>query len=105
MEQKEGLMISNLTARPQQLPEDRLCSNCTLNVCENEFHFLMICNAYDDIRKPFFEAVSLKYNYFSTLYPEDKFIWLCSSNKPYVVTLLAEFVHECFLKRDKVARQ
>ena len=92
-------------SKPRILPEDRLCSNCTLNVCENEFHFLMICNAYDDIRKPFFEAMSLKYNYFSTLSSEDKFIWLCSSNKPYVVTLLAEFVHECFLKRDKVARQ
>ena len=31
----------------------RICQNCTMNVVESEYHFLLVCNKYRDIRKQF----------------------------------------------------
>ena len=39
----------------------RICKFCSDNEVENESHFLFSCNLYQNIRKKFFDDVSLKY--------------------------------------------
>ena len=35
---------------------DRLCKFCNLNVVENEYHFLLVCPLYIDIRRKYFNS-------------------------------------------------
>ena len=50
-----------------KVPENlRICKFCSDNEVENESHFLFSCNLYQDIRKKFFDDVSLKYPNFNT---------------------------------------
>ena len=38
-------------------PENRLCTNCTLGVVEDEQHFLIKCPAYTDLRIKLFDSI------------------------------------------------
>ena len=60
-------------------PEDRLCYYCTLNVCEDEYHFVMQCSLYDSIRADLFSYVSQQYNCFKYYNDQQKFIWLMAN--------------------------
>ena len=37
--------------------ENRICQICNLNAVENEFHFIMKCSAYNDIRFTLFKQI------------------------------------------------
>ena len=40
--------------RYQNIPRrNRICKLCNTNVIENEYHFLLCCDFYDDIRKSY----------------------------------------------------
>ena len=46
--------------KPQAIPlENRTCPHCGENQIENEFHHVMSCKAYDDLRRLY---ISNKYN-------------------------------------------
>ena len=43
------------TGRYDRTPrEDRLCAHCNMNQIENEYHFLLVCPLYIDIRRKYF---------------------------------------------------
>lgn len=42
------------TGRHMNIPrENRICKNCTMNVIENEFHFILVCPRFREIRKKY----------------------------------------------------
>jgi hypothetical protein len=86
-------------ARPRIEPQDRLCTNCNINECEDELHFMITCSCYDDIRSIFFQEISAKYEPFTALSNTDKFTWLCSNIDEYIIKVIGDFLHKCFERR------
>ena len=40
--------------RYENTPRDeRICKNCNLNMVENEYHFLLVCPMYRDLRRKY----------------------------------------------------
>ena len=64
---------------------------CSYNEVENESHFLFSCNLYQDIRKKFFEDVSLNYPHFNTLNNSDKILFLFNNIDPFICKKLGYF--------------
>ena len=85
-----------------KVPEHlRICKFCSDNEVENESHFLFSCNLYQDIRKKFFDDVSLKYPNFNTLNNSDKVLFLFNNIDPFICKKLGYFTFEAFQKRKQ----
>ena len=67
--------------------ENRKCRLCTMNTLENEYHFLLVCPFYRDIR--------IKYlpSYFCSWPTLNKFESIMSSKSKYVQQKLAKFIY------------
>ena len=54
------------TGRHQNIPrENRLCKNCRMSVLENEYHFLLVCPKFRDLRMKFLKPYYCHWpNYF-----------------------------------------
>ena len=50
---------------PRTPINDRL--RCVCKLVEDEAHFPLICEQYQDLRKSFYEKISYRYNYFNAL--------------------------------------
>ena len=67
--------VENRTMRKKV--EDRLCNMCDRNEVEDEFHFLMKCNLYNELRNELFINTSLRYpELLSITELWDKFIFI-----------------------------
>ena len=85
-----------------KVPEHlRICKFCSDNEVENESHFLFSCNLYQNIRKKFFDDVSLKYPNFNTLNNSDKVLFLFNNIDPFICKKLGYFTFEAFQKRKQ----
>ena len=85
-----------------KVPEHlRICKFCSCNEVENESHVLFSCNLYQDIRKKFFDDVSLRYANFSTLNNSDKVLFLFNNIDPFICKKLGYFTFEAFQKRKQ----
>ena len=80
-------------------PEDRLCSYCDLNVCENEFHFLIKCPNYSILRNELINLISNKFPNIHSFSEEELYFWLISNLDPLVISLLSKFLSKAFEKR------
>ena len=71
--------------------EQRVCLICTSEI-EDEFHFLMSCPNYTELRVNIFTKISSVYDYFNDMEDIEKFIFL-NSNCQFEVAkyLLAAF--------------
>ena len=72
--------------------KNRLCPFCR-NVRESEFHFLLICPKYDDIRDLY---IPHKFTRFPCL---NRFCILMASSSPYLIHRLCLFLTEAFKRR------
>ena len=59
--------------------EDRICELCDDDLIEDEFHFLMKCRLYDDLRDVLFAKAKLKCENFCNMTGEEKFVYLMSN--------------------------
>ena len=84
---------------PRIPPENRLCNNCDSHECENEIHFLLSCQKYEDLRESFFRAVSSNYSHFTNLSIVKQFVWLCSYKDTNIIRMLAKYIYDCFERR------
>ena len=75
---------------------NRKCSACNLNDIEDEFHFTLICSAYENLRKQYIDK------YFYTRPSVYKFITLINSVKLKVLNNLALYVIKSFKLRDSL---
>ena len=62
--------------------ENRICTLCKNNVIEDEFHFIMLCPAYDDCRSTMFHNIMSPD--FTNLSLDDKFIHLMKNESKLV---------------------
>jgi len=56
--------------------EERTCEICNTPEIEDEFHFLCVCNKYNNLRENMYQTTSEKYVEFRNLVPRDKFKFL-----------------------------
>ena len=77
---------------------ERLCEFCENNEVEDEFHVVMICNFYDDIRHNPLQYVSTEVNNFDMMTDNDKFNFLMSS--PLCMKQCARALAEILNKRQ-----
>lgn len=75
---------------------ERICKNCNLNMVENEYHFLLVCPKYRELRQNFLKRY---YCQWPTL---NKFDDLMSKTSKPVLMNLAKFLYFAMKLRDTV---
>ena len=74
--------------------EDRLCKSCNTNLIENEYHFLLVCPLYNELRKKYIREL-----YF--VHPSiDTFSALMTCKNQNVIQNLAMFIYHAFKRRN-----
>jgi hypothetical protein len=68
------------------LRENRLCTFCSMKTVENEYHFLLVCPLYRDVRSLYLPR------YYSHWPTKQKFIMLMSSSSRSVTQKLAKYI-------------
>ena len=71
----------------------RLCKVCTLDMIEDEFHFVMTCPAYMSLRSKYLPFLCTSYNL------KDSFINLMASTDTDVIIKLQLYVHHALRLR------
>ena len=85
--------------RPRMAPEDRVCLICNNGQVEDEIHFLLFCDKYDEIRRKLFDYVHDNEN-FQGLGNIDKLQLLL--NDPKLVKQTAIFITEAYEYRSTI---
>ena len=76
-------------------PKDqRICNRCKQDV-DDEIHFLMFCNIFDDRRSELFEKVEERIINFDKLPTIQKFIALLSNTERDITIEVGNFIHNC----------
>lgn len=83
--------------RYKDLPADkRFCKICNDNVSvEDEFHFVMMCNAYCDLRYKLFKEINSFVVNFDKLTTWDQFLFLMCSEDTEILSLFLVFIDSC----------
>jgi hypothetical protein len=69
-------------------PTEKLCKYCPLKVCEDEFHFLIECDLYKDLRKILYEYIRQKFDFIDSMSSQVLYIWLmCNKDKCVILSL------------------
>ena len=79
---------------------ERLCSECS--VLENEFHFVMICPLYSDLRNSFINRIVNIFPFFSNHSVYDQFLFLMGFDDKNLHCLFARFIHDAMNVRSGV---
>lgn len=66
---------------------ERICRNCHLNTVENEYHFLLVCPLYRDLRQKYFK------NYYCHWPTLNKYDDLMSKKSKQLILNLSKFVY------------
>jgi hypothetical protein len=74
--------------------QNRLCEHCTMHVVESEYHFLLMCTHYSEIRMKYFPNTA-----WLSL---PKLYSLMSSRKQSILLNVSKFLNEAFLKRNEI---
>ena len=80
-------------------PQDRLCVYCDLKECEDEYHFVMRCTLYQNLRQKLFDKVITHFPFVKNYSEKQQFTWLLASADITILKELASFVHNCFVRR------
>ena len=92
-----GLEIEKGRYPTPRIPRhERTCKVCTSQEVEDEYHFLLLCNAYLDIRQKFIPAK------FYTAPNKHKFYVLMATRSDKYILALANYVYYAFEKRKRV---
>lgn len=70
------------------------CIYCNSNDVEDEYHFVLVCDFYTELRKLYIKK------YYHVRPNMAKFITLLNSGSIITLKKLGKYVHECFNKRD-----
>ena len=75
---------------------DRICRCCNLHMVESEYHFLLVCPLYNDLRKKYFK------NYFCRWPTLNKFDALMSNSSKSKTLSLSKFLYFAMKLRDSI---
>jgi len=81
--------------------ENRLCTFCDRNEVEDEFHFVMKCKAYDNLRTTFLTNMN-SILVTDNLNDNDIFINLMSNDDYDVIKIVSKFISSAFNIRDNL---
>lgn len=84
---------------PKMPVENRLCNFCTSEEVEDEFHFVMVCTLYQNLRTALFEQLNDIHN-FHDLNDSEKFILIMSANDHETILAVTNYVRSAFDKRS-----
>ncbi|XP_050403757.1 uncharacterized protein LOC126819646 [Patella vulgata] len=88
-------------SKPPILLENRLCNYCDQKEIENEFHVIMKCKAYNDIRR---EILADFVNNTSPNYDEYSYeLFLMIMSDDYAQTSLGKFLEQMYYKRKQLS--
>lgn len=74
----------------------RLCTLCNLRVVEDEYHFLLCCGAYKDLRELYLPN---KYYVYPSVH---KFIILLATQNDVLIRTVASYLHYAFKRRKEL---
>ena len=74
--------------------KDRICQNCQMNTIEDEYHFILVCQKFRELRKIYLKPY---YCHWPTLH---KFENLMSTNSIQQTNNLAKFIYHAFKLRS-----
>ena len=74
---------------------NRFCQICNNGEVEDEQHFLMRCDVYNDLRQSLFDNCIFKNNRFNDLTELDKFVYIVNCQERD----LADFIHLAWNRR------
>ena len=72
---------------------ERVCPLCTMNVMEDEYHFLLVCPMYSELRKTYLPRFYCRWP------SQNKFIKLLNDEQVSVLLKIAKFVYIANEKR------
>lgn len=78
--------------------DERFCQNCNMRMIEDEYHFLLVCPNYSDLRKKYFP---LYYCHWPTM---QKFVALMSSNNKFLLTKISKYLYFAQKRRNETTR-
>lgn len=76
--------------------DQRICNTCNMGYIENEYHFLLICPFYRDLR------ASILPRYYNNWPTQQKFLNLMNSSQTSVLKKLAKYVYMATARRETV---
>ena len=79
------------------LLKDRICKLCTLNIVEEEIHFLCDCTKYVTIRNILYVKIANTNPLFQDMESFDKFVYLMSNHEAIIIRYIANAVK---IRRD-----
>ena len=97
---KLQIEVDRYTTKNRIPPEQRICKICNLGICEDEFHLVMVCPKYHNLRQIMFNNVLEKFPCFQSLDIETKFFCLMANADECVIQWLGSFVYSCFIMRN-----
>ena len=77
-------------------PELRYCRLCSSLKVEDEHHFLVECRTYGQQRKELFETAENEVKSFNTMNPQQKLIYLLSTENIKLVQEVAKYARDAF---------
>ena len=82
--------------RKQIKLENRLCLQCKNRNCliEDEFHFIMICDKYSNLREKLYKTISGEAESFISLDDREKFKYIMSYNSH--LSDILDYIYKCF---------
>ena len=83
-----------------KLEQERLCSECV--IVENEFHFVMMCPLYVELRNSFISKIMNIFPFLSDYSLYEQFIFFMGFNDKSLHCLFARFVHDAMSVRSGV---
>ena len=84
--------------------EERTCLICNRNHIEDEQHFLMYCQEYDDIRHELHSVISKTGSFFTNLTDEDKIKYLLTLDNENTSKIIGKYIHLMFQKRKEILK-
>lgn len=85
---------------PRLPPEQRICNHCNLGEIEDEFHFIMRCTLYNDLRQKLFSDIQHAIFDFHNFNDNDKFIIILSANDYDTTNTVVNYIHSAFEKHS-----
>lgn len=87
---------------PKVNPEDRLCQMCSLNEVEDEFHFIMKCPLYKDLRSKLFFDIHEIYSHTGNLTDRELFLFIMSATDHDCILPVTQYVKAAFDIRSNI---
>lgn len=87
--------------RPYIPAEERFCKRCNLDLVEDEFHCMMLCNNWKDLRLDLFQTACKTIEHFAVLSPKTQFHQILNNKNPDMIIALGKFLN-MVLKNDNI---